>query len=164
MQQAVQNYACVLEKQPVFRTDVIRIIYSLIRLYGITDHMRFNVLKQVFEILFGHNATFKQMFEKAITDYNIKLISDIVSNDLPYYVKILDDPSFIESKQILWYLVKLADAYFDETYATRIRRVMEECSRGQKTEKITNIQQGIRQKDGGQVSNDEVNPNHRGRG
>ena len=54
------------------------------------------------------------------------------------------------------YLVKLADAYFDETYATRIRRVMEECSRGQKTEKITNIQQGM--------SNDEVNPDHRGRG
>ncbi len=133
--------------------------------------MRFNVLKQVFEILFGHNATFKQMFEKTITDYNIKLINDIVSNDLPYYVKILDDPNFIESKQILWYLVKLADAYFDETYATRIRRIMEECSGGQKTEKITNldcrhtsIQQGIRQKDGGQLSNDEVNPDHRGRG
>lgn len=124
--EAAQNYSYVLKIPPVFRTDLVRMLYSLIRLYGITDHVRFNALKQVFEGLFGTNGNFNKIFEKTIVDYNIQLGNDIISNDLSSCARILNDPGRIEGKQILQYLAKLGDGYLDKPLAANVRRLVAE--------------------------------------
>jgi SAM-dependent methyltransferase len=126
---AAQNYACISQIQPVFRTDAMRIVYSLIRLYGITDHLRFNALKQVVERLFGSGSSLNGAFEKTITDYSIQSGNNMVCENLSSCVKILDAPNYIEGKQILRNLIKLADGYLDKAYAANIRNLAAaECS------------------------------------
>jgi len=122
--EAAQNYACVLRILPVFKTDFVRMLYSLVRLYGITDHVRFNALKQVFVRLFGMNGNSYEIFEKTIVDYNIQLNNNIINNDLTNYVRILDDPCRIEGKQILRLLAKLGDAYLNKTHAATVNRIV----------------------------------------
>ena len=117
----------LLKVKPVFRTDLLRVLYSLIHLYGITDHTRFNALKQVIETLFSADSTFKEIFEETIEDYHIQLRSNIISNDLSSYVRILNDSGHIEGKQILQYLAELGDAYLDSTLAANIRRQVAEA-------------------------------------
>jgi len=126
IEEAAQNHACVLRIKPVLRTDLIRILYSLARFYGITDHIRFNALKQIFEKLFGTNGNVNEIFEKTIVDYNIQLNDNIISDDLSNYVRILNDPGRIEGKQILRYLVKLGDAYLDKRFTANVHKIAAE--------------------------------------
>ena len=123
---AAQNYVGVLGIEPVLRTDFMRVMYSLIRLYGITDHVRFNTLKQLFEKVFGLSNSFSSIFERTIVDYDIQLSENLISNDVSYCVKILDDPARIEGKKILQYFVKLAEGYLNKPDVERIRQLISE--------------------------------------
>ncbi len=121
--EAAKNYAAVLKTQPVFKTDLARMFYSLVRFYGITDHFRFNALDQIFKTLFGANSNSYKVFEKTITDFNIQPNNDIIGYNLSNCIRALDEPGFMEGKQILRFFAKLGDAYLDKTSAKNVHKI-----------------------------------------
>jgi len=101
---ARDKYSHLLKIPPVLATDVWRMIYSLIRFFGMTDHGKFNDLKRIIVNLLEHNPFWEEILNRTTRDYAIAISNDLIENNLANYIKILDVPDIIEGWRILWYL------------------------------------------------------------
>lgn len=117
---AKDKYGHLLKIQPVLTTDIWRMIYSLIRFFGMTDPRKFNDLKQVIVNLLGHDLFWEKVLNKTAQDYAAAISSDPIKDDLANCMKILDAPGIIEGWRILWYLAMAAHKIGRVSVAERV--------------------------------------------